>query len=234
MTKKITVVGLLILLVGLGASIFLWQKTDPASNRDSDDLPKHEADSGCVWTKRVFSMKGISFFEQDCPPGRNPSWVYSEDSEGRVIQAISGDEQKLVTMELFTKDKNLSSLDVVKKEWYEKLTPEQQSKCEIQNADRPILYLATGASYWTEEPHPMIHKVRYKIDLKPEVAQGIMEKNGHMPGSQYNFLCGETVGSHFSSHPPYFEFDDRSPDKYLFVRSFGFDGPLIDLNSIRF
>lgn len=73
------------------------------------------------------------------------------------------------------------------------------------------------------------------IGIKPSIVQGIIDKYDGIPGEpQYDYMCAHTVGSTFTSHSPYFEFDDRSPEKYLFVGSYGQDGPPIDLNSIQF
>jgi hypothetical protein len=77
--------------------------------------------------------------------------------------------------------------------------------------------------------------MRYEIDIKSEIAKGIVIKYGGLPsGQQYDYLCGDIVGSQFGSSNPYFEFDNRNADKYLFIGSLGNDGSvLIDLNSIR-
>ena len=119
------------------------------------------------------------------------------------------------------------------KDWYAKLSSEQKKNCEIQDGDEPIQYFHDGTVMWTEDSHPMPHKAGYKIDIKPEISQKIFQNTE--PGeTKYDYMCGHIVGTTLSGHPPYFEFDDRSPNKYLFVGAYGFEGPMIDLNSIRF
>ena len=138
-------------------------------------------------------------------------------------------------METFSKQASQSPLEIMT-EQLAKLTPEQQKTCQIQPADVQIDHSSNGASSEIEMPHPTPHKTRYKIDVKPEIVQEIVSKYEGMPDSQkYDYLCGKVVGSPFAASTPYFEFDDRSPNKYLFVGSLGNDGSvLIDLNSIRF
>ena len=170
---------------------------------------------------------------QTCKAQNSLSWTYSEDSEGRIIR--TNDLSSRFTMETFTKEESQSPLDVMT-ERFAKLTSKQQNNCQIQSADEPIEYLRDGTRSSFESPHPTPHKTRYKIDIKPDIAQGIVDKYGGLPsGQQYDYLCGNVVGSQFTSMKPYFEFDDRNPDKYLFVGTLGNDGSvLIDLNSIRF
>jgi hypothetical protein len=79
----------------------------------------------------------------------------------------------------------------------------------------------------------MPHKIRYKIDINPNLVQQIMEQS-EPGGTKYDYMCGNIVGTTFSGHPPYFEFDDRNQNEYLLVGAYGQEGPLIDLNSIRF
>jgi len=230
MQKSIAITALGILLTSLSALVFFrHEQLNLVLTYGTTELPTHKADEGCTWIKRTFSKKKISLFEQNCPtPAYASTWTYYEDADGRIMSLNSRDGRDFPTIQLFTKEKGADPLDVVKKEWYSKLTPEQQKACEIQNADRD--------STLSEAPRKTAHKTRYEIDLKPEVSKEIVDKFQGLPsGREYDFLCGDVVGTYFYSAPPYFEFDDRSPDKYLFVRSFGNDGgPLIDLNSIQF
>ena len=83
------------------------------------------------------------------------------------------------------------------------------------------------------DPHPTPHKTRLNIYLRKST-QNIIEANDGIGDPKYNFLCGNVMGSYLELRPPYLEFDDRTPDKYLFVSSRGQDDPPIDLNSLRF
>jgi hypothetical protein len=83
------------------------------------------------------------------------------------------------------------------------------------------------------DPHPTPHKIRLNIYLR-QSTQNIIEANDGIGDPKYNFLCGNLMGSYLESRPPYLEFDDRAPDKYLFVSSRGSDDPPMDLNSLRF
>ena len=83
------------------------------------------------------------------------------------------------------------------------------------------------------DPHPTPHKTQLDIYLRKST-QNIIEANDGIGDPKYDFLCGHSLGSYLEARPPYLEFDDRSPDKYLFVSSRGQDDPPIDLNSLRF
>jgi hypothetical protein len=119
------------------------------------------------------------------------------------------------------------------REWYAKLTPDEQKVCKIQDADEPVGHFSDEKIRWTENPHPMPHKTRYKIDITPEVSQKIMQ-NSEPADPRYDYICGHLVGTTSTGHPPYFEFDDRNPSKYHLVGTYGQEGPLVDLNSIQF
>jgi hypothetical protein len=138
-------------------------------------------------------------------------------------------------MQVFTKTATQAPIDVVN-DWYNKLPPEQQNNCEIQEADEPIEYSSNGQPSNFEAPHRTPHKTRYKIGIKQAIVKKIESQYDGLPsGQHYDYLCGNIVGSQLTSASPYLEFDDRTPDKYLFVSSLGNDGSiLIDLNSIRF
>lgn len=197
-----------------------------------DNLPTHAASKGCSWTKESFQKSGISFFLQTCA-GAKPLLTYSEDAAGRILR--TSELASRFTMETRIKQESQSPLDVMT-EQFANLTAEQQRTCQIQSADVPIEYLPNGTRSSFESPHPTPHKTRYEIGIKQEIVQGIVDKYDGLPDSQqYDYLCGKVVGSPFAASTPYFEFDDRSPGKYLFVGSLGNDGSvLIDLNSIRF
>jgi hypothetical protein len=197
-----------------------------------DNLPTHPAPKGCSWERASFQKSGISFYLPICTETK-PLLTYSEDQSGRIMRA--GKLASAFTMQVFTKQESQSSLAIME-DWFTKLSPEQQKNCEIQIADVPIEYLPNGTRSDFESPHPTPHKTRYKIDVKPEIVQEITNKFDGVPDSQeYDYLCGKVVGSPFVASTPYFEFDDRSPGKYLFVGSLGNDGSvLIDINSIRF
>jgi hypothetical protein len=198
-----------------------------------DNLPTHEAFKDCSWERSVFQKSGISFYLQNCKTQDPLSWTYSEGPDGKILR--TNDLGSRFTMETFAKLESQDPLDVMN-ETFSKLTPEQQKTCQIQSADEPIEYLPNGARSNFESPHPTPHKTRYEIAVKPEIVKGIADKYGGLPDNkQYDYLCGKTVGAPFAASTPYFEFDDRSPDKYLFVGSLGNDGSvLVDLNSIRF
>jgi hypothetical protein len=236
--KHIAIVGALVAVFSIAAVCFCRSQIALVLNYGELNLPSHSADANCTWTKRTFSRKGISFFEQNCPtPAHASYWIFYEDLDGRVMRMTNDphDDRRLLTMELFTDRGGRAPTDIMN-ELYAKLSSEQQKKCEIQNADEPLQYSSNGTQLDFEGPHPTPHKTRYKIGIKPEIVQGIADKYDGLPnGQQYDYLCGQAVGSPFVASEPYFEFDDRSPDRYLFVGSLGNDGSvLIDLNSIHF
>jgi len=155
-------------------------------------------------------------------------WRQSQEIIGKWV----ANSNYQFTIQVLNKEATQTPLDIVKL-WYAKLTPDQQKVCEIQNADEPLSYFYNGKVNWTEDPHPTPHKTRYKIDIRPENTQRMMQDSE--PGdTKFDYMCGHTVGTTFSGHAPYLEFDDRSPDKYLLVGTYGQEGPLIDLNSMRF
>jgi hypothetical protein len=197
-----------------------------------DTFPTHAPQKTCSWTKETFDKSGISFFLQSCP-GPNTPWLYSEDSQGEILR--TDEESQLLTFKVLKKPDSETPLAVVD-EWFAKLSPEQKALCSVQSVDEPVEYLKDGSQSTIERPHPTAHKTRYRIAITPKIVQDVGNKFGGLPtGTKYDFLCGPDVGSKFTSYPPYFEFDDRSPSKYLFVGSLGNDDSiLIDLNSIRF
>ena len=249
--KKIAVfllLGIIVfLLILIGLSVRNHERLNLLLTYGPIDLPTFEAYPDCTWIKRTFSKKDISFFQQDCPspPYANDEF-YFEDNAGRIERGFADDSNGQVRaypqIELFNKAKSETPYDVVKKEYYDKLTPAGQPNCEIRNADRPLEYFKAvqgkGKAMNEAEPNPTPHKTRYEIAIKSSTLQAILDKtNGDNPGSNagYDYLCGNVVGSKFESFPPYFEFDDRSPDKYLFLHSYGLEfDEIIDLDSITF
>jgi hypothetical protein len=190
--------------------------------------------------KKVFEDAGMTAFIASCTEERafdsteGYAMIFSE-ADRKIIGKWATNPTYEFTIELFTKDSTQEPLSVVN-EWYAKLTSEQQHTCEIQNADQspPLLY--EEKSYVNENPYPTSHKKRYKIAIKPEIIKQIWDEYGGDPGggAERDYMCGHLVGTTWGGHPPYCEFDDRSPDKYLFVGAYGDEGPMIDLNSIRF
>ena len=140
--------------------------------------------------------------------------VLSDTDQKIVGKWVTNADYEFV-IAVFEKASTQEPTDVVKG-WYEKLTPEQQKSCEIQDADEPLQYFQNGQVMWTEDPHPVQHKKRYKIDVRREISQKLLQ-NVEFGDTSYDYLCGREVGSTLSEHVPYFEFDDRSPNKYLFI-----------------
>jgi hypothetical protein len=193
------------------------------------EWPTHEAFVGCNWIKKTFSK--ITLFEEDCSDPSLQAPLF-ENNDGTIVQTQPTKYGYSFKIQLFAKNIAESPLDVVKG-WYTELSPDEQKVCEIQDADEAVDHFSDGRIHWTENPHPASHKTRYKIDIKPDISQKIMQDA--KPGdTKYDYICGHIVGTTLSGHPPYFEFDDRSPNMYLMIGSYGQEGPLIDLNSIRF
>jgi hypothetical protein len=229
--NKILLIILVALILIFGA--YFWRgNIQNLLSYGSSDWPTHDTSEGCDWVKTTFSK--ITLFEQSCSdPSLNAR--LSENSDGTVVQTETTKYGYSFKLQLFTKTAAQNPSDILN-EWYAKLTLDERKVCEIQNADEPVDHFSDGRLHWTENPHPAAHKIRLKIALRPETVQQISDKFGGDPGSGsgYDYMCGHLVGTTWSGHPPYFEFDDRSPDKYLLVGSYGFEGPIIDLNSIRF
>jgi len=195
-----------------------------------NDWPTHEADEHCSWVRQTFSQ--LSFFKQECP---GVPYDFVENDKGTLVQTQETKYGYSFKLELFTRAGSETPQDVMKA-WYAKLTPEQRKVCEIQSVDEPVTYFPDGKPNFHQRPNPTEHKTRYAIGIKSDVWQQITEKYGGDPGSSagYDYMCGHEVGTTWGSYPPYFEFDDRSPEKYLLVGSYAFEAPPIDLNSIRF
>ena len=227
----VVVIGLL-LLVGLASAFYFRDNIRNLLAYGPGDRPTHDAAADCSWIKKTFSK--ITLFEQGCPDVP-PEWQLSENQDGSVLATRETKYGYSFKLQFFGKDTAQKPSEVAQ-EWYAKLTPEQQQKCSIQNADEPVDHLSNGKLLWTENPHPMPHKTRYKIAIRPELIKQIWDENGGDPGDapDRDYMCGHIVGTTWSGHPPYFEFDDRSPDKYLLAGTYGLEAPPIDLNSLRF
>lgn len=204
------------------------------------DWPTHESPSErCPWKRTFFKRAGLTAFTENCVEERafDPKTGYAmvfSDADGRIIGKWATNTTFEFTINVLTKQASQQPIDVVK-DWYAKLTPDQQKICEIQDADQPLQYFSDGRLMMTEEPHPTLHKIRYQIDVRKDVLKNIIDQYGGIPSeAKYDYMCGHVVGASLTAHPPYFEFDDRSPSKYLMVGSYAQDDPPIDLNSIRF
>jgi hypothetical protein len=221
-----------LLVAGLISALYFRDDIHNLLAYNQGDQPTHDAAADCSWIKKTFSK--LTLFEQGCP-SVPPEWQLSESQGGSVLTTSETKYGYSFKLQIFEKDAAQKPSDVMQ-EWYAKLTPEQQQKCSIQNADEPVDHFSNGKLLWTENPHPMPHKTRYKVAIRPELIKQIWDEYGGDPGDapDRDYLCGRIVGTTWSGHPPYFEFDDRSPDKYLLVGSYGLEGPQIDLNSLRF
>ncbi len=232
-TKKLTTIISTAVLIVAVLCILIWHdKIQIALAYGWDSFPTHSPQKDCSWTKDTFYKSGISFFLQSCR-GSNIPWSYSEDSQGEILR--TNEESRLLTFKVYEKEESRTPLAIMD-EWYAKLSPDQKKLCSVQPVDEPVEYFKDGSQSTIERPHPTAHKTRYGIAITPQVIQDVSNKFGGLPtGTKYDFLCGPDVGSKFISYPPYFEFDDRSPSKYLFVGTLGNDDSvLVDLNSIRF
>lgn len=230
--RKIVWAVVAVILLGIIVfSINVWG-THRGTLNSLFNSPSHAPNSDCHWSNQVFLMKGISFFLQVCP-GESPENIisYSQNSNGNIIGTDPLSTSTTDTIVEYAKSATETPFDVIKTVWFAKLSYMEQSKCSIQNADQPV------TQFSDEAPHPTPHKTRFEIAPSPTTVNQILEASGgNLPtGWQYQYLCGPIVGSPFDAKSPYFEFDDRSPTKYLFIQSFGNDGgPAIDLNSISF
>src|SRR5215471_20400792 len=160
------VVTILILVAGIVA-FFLRNEIRNVLAYGGNDWPTHPAYDGCQWVKRTFSR--VVLFEQECS---NPSLQASliESKDGALIQTSPTQNGNRFQLQIFTKSPGQSPLDVVR-EWYGKLTPEQQNVCEIQDPDTTVEYFPDGSIKSGEGPHPTAHKTRYKIDIKPAISK---------------------------------------------------------------
>ena len=229
MKKKATMIGLITIIFLIGLYYFI----DNRKKVDSTEQPFHAVlYKDCTWVRRQFPISGISFYEEKCPLSTAELSTYFESKDGKIMSTnasiING--QPYVVMEILNKDPSHTPLQVMQQQWFDKLNSKQKTDCSIQDANQ------IQSKYSGEAPYNVDHKIRYNISVKPEVKKSIMDKfNGIPTDSAYDYLCGNTVGSLFDASSPYFEFDNRSPSKYLFVHlSWNDEGPNIDLNTIRF
>jgi hypothetical protein len=226
--KKILLSSLIVIIVLAGCrymythQYIFWQKSE---------MPFHQTRNACFWIKRTFPKSNISFYEQRCPFYQDAR-RYHENRDGKILQTRRNDNTPHIFIELFTKNPSEDPQNIVREKWFNKLTPQQQMDCEIQNADMR----GSFDDYQMEGPYKTGHKTRYMIETKSEVIESILKKFEGLPDNPlYDYLCGNIVGSTLETYSPYFEFDDRSPDAYLFIqRGWNDEGPPIDLNTIRF
>jgi hypothetical protein len=225
--KRIVLIVLIPLL-----AIFTYVIYDNSNFLLSDVKPAYEAKKGCVWEEKKYREAELSLFIQICPKS-DPVMFFTESKRLLIGKSITNPDYEF-TIQVLDKDPSQKPLDVVK-QWYNKLTPEQQRLCEIKNVDVTVTYLDDGSVYLHERPNPTAGKTRYAIVPKIETLKSISDSFGGLPNSrEFDYMCGTEVGSTLSAYPPYFEFDDSSLDKYLKIGSYAFEAPPIDLNSIYF
>src|SRR5271166_3056603 len=197
------------------------------------DRPTYEPGKDCKWVKTDFKKARLTAYVDDCT---NSNVMTFNDVSGKVEGTWQGNTNVAFMIQVLSKDPSQAPLEIIEK-YYAQLTPDQQKACEIQNEDQPLEYFSSGALAGQPmneaDPHPTPHKIRLNIYLRKST-QNIIEANDGIGDPKYNFLCGNLMGSYLEARPPYLEFDDRTPDKYLFVSSRGADNPPIDLNSVRF
>jgi hypothetical protein len=202
MKRRALVVVIGLLFVGLISAFNFRDDIHNLLAYNQGDQPTHDADADCSWIKKTFSK--ITLSEQGCP--EIPSeWQLSENQDGSALATSETKYGYSFKLQVFGKDAAQKPSDAMQ-EWYAKLTPEQQQKCSVQDADEPVAHLSDGKLLWTENPHPMLHKTRYKIAIRPEIIKQISDENGGDPGDapDRDYLCGHIVGTTWSGHPPYF------------------------------
>lgn len=185
------------------------------------NIPSTPAAEGCKWIRRSFPTVGISFFDQSCSKK-----IWSYQSAGNTINRVTG-ARAVKTFTLFSKPKEESPIDVVNS-WFEKLSQEQKQRCEV--------FQVPMDKSDTHNSAQLRFKSRFKIDIKKSIVDQATQNGEHMPlTDELDFACGADIGSNFNASRPYFEFDSRSPAKYLLVSSLGNDGSVVvDLDTIRF
>jgi hypothetical protein len=235
MKRRALVVVIGLLCVGLISAFNFRDNIHNLLAYGTGDWPTYEPGKNCKWVKTNFQKAGLTAFIDDCTDGETMSF---DDSSGKVEGIWHGNTNVAFSIQVLAKDSKQSPRDIIE-QYYAGLTPQQQKNCEIQNEDEPLEYFSdgelAGQPMNEADTHPTPHKTRFKIDLKSEVVKAIENKFDGLPEDQaYDFLCGHERGSQIEVRPAYLEFDDRTPDKYLFVSSRGQDDPPIDLNSLRF
>ena len=228
----VVVIGLL-LLVGLASAFYFRGGIFDLLADNQGDRPTYEPGKDCKWVKTNFQKAGLTAYVDDCTNGNVMTF---NDASSKVEGTWQGNTNVGFTIQVLPKDPSQTPRDIIEK-YYARLTPDQQKACEIQNEDEPLEYFSDGALAGQPmneaDPHPTPHKTRLIIYLRKSTRDTIMANDG-IGDPKYNFLCGHVMGSYLESRPPYLEFDDRTPDKYLFVSARGQDDPPIDLNSLRF
>lgn len=127
--KQVTYAIFVLILIVVIACIYRWR--DDVRNTllyGLGDWPTHEPYEGCVWAKKLFSKSGITVFEQSCSD-TGASMIFS-DSADELIGKWKTNTSYEFTLRLFQKKASQAPADIVK-EWYAKLTLEQQTVCEI-------------------------------------------------------------------------------------------------------
>jgi hypothetical protein len=233
MKRRALVVVIGLLFVGLISAFYYRDDIHSLLAFGPGNWPTYEPGKDCKWVKTKFQKAGLTAYVDDCT---NSNVMTFNDASGKVEGTWQGNTNVAFTIQVLSKDPSQSPRDIIEK-YYARLTSDQRKACEIQNEDQPLEYYSSGALAGQPmneaDPHPTLHKTRLKIDLTKNF-QNIIESNDALGDPKYNYLCGHDTGSPLESRPPYLEFDDRTPDKYLFVSSRGADDPPIDLNSLRF
>ena len=233
MKRRALVVVIGLLCVGLISAFNFRDNIHNLLAYGTGDWPTYEPGKNCKWVKTKFEKAGLTAYVDDCTSSNVMTF---NDASGKVEGTWQGNTNVGFTIQVLAKDPGQSPRDIIEK-YYARLTPDQQKACEIQNEDQPLEYFSGGALAGQPmneaDPRPTPHKTRFKIDLTKNTMD-IIESNDALGDPKYDFLCGHVMGSHLESRPPYLEFDDRTPDKYLFVSTRGQDDPPIDLNSLRF
>jgi hypothetical protein len=228
----LVVVGVL-LVAGLASAFYFRDDIRNLLGYGQGERPSYEPGKDCKWVKSNFQKAGLTAFIDNCTSGNPMSF---RDALGEIDGVRQLDGSVGFSIKVLEKDPNQSPRDIIEK-YYAEITPDQQKACEIQNEDEPLEYFSDGALAGQPmneaDPHPTPHKTRLIIYLRKSTQDTIMANDG-IGDPKYNFLCGRVMGSYLESRPPYLEFDDRTPDKYLFVSARGQDDPPIDLNSLRF
>jgi len=233
MKRRALVVVIGLLCVGLISAFNFRDNIHNLLAYGAGDWPTYEPGKNCKWVKTKFEKAGLTAYVEDCTSSNVMTF---NDASGKVEGTWQGNTNVGFTIQVLAKDPGQSPRDIIEK-YYARLAPDQQKACEIQNEDQPLEYFSGGALAGQPmneaDPRPTPHKTRFKIDLTKNTAD-IIESNDALGDPKYDFLCGHVMGSHLESRPPYLEFDDRTPEKYLFVSARGQDDPPIDLNSLRF
>lgn len=185
----------------------------------------------CRLIKKSFSIKDFSFNEIGCNSKtyQDPRY-YREDSNGNVQMLRKDDNTQVLVIEILDKEASKEPFELLRESYFNKLNQRQTEQCEIREIG------TTKENTMRKDLKKDIHKTRYEIVPKKEVVKILIDKyDGLAPNSEQDYICGKLVGSPLDVSSPYFEFDDRSPSKYLFIHlTWNDDGPNIDLSSFKF